>query len=293
MGVFLAAVLPQLLAAGGMIAQGAQNKKARQFTEHMYNRQRADALADWNMTNEFNSPLSQMNRLKAGGLNPNLVYDNGAKYEAGAVRSSQAGNWKPQPLPFNETAGMMQNTLANFQQTAVQDAQIDLLKQQSLKTAVETQSIGTKNEIDQFNLGMGRTLADNTKAVAEENLANLQASTAGILSRTETENLMRQPNADKLTEEIQNLVATRGKLGKEQDMLDQQINNARKDGKLKDLDIALKEIGIQPGDNMIFRFLAQAINNPGGFYNFLENLLQKVEKLRQKGAKIWTDEINK
>ena len=32
----------------------------------------------WNTANEYNSPTKQMERLKAGGLNPNLVYGNGS-----------------------------------------------------------------------------------------------------------------------------------------------------------------------------------------------------------------------
>lgn len=34
-------------------------------------------LAMWNMTNAYNSPASQMQRLKEAGLNPNLVYGSG------------------------------------------------------------------------------------------------------------------------------------------------------------------------------------------------------------------------
>lgn len=36
------------------------------------------AMQSWNMANDFNSPVRQMERLKAAGLNPNLVYGSGS-----------------------------------------------------------------------------------------------------------------------------------------------------------------------------------------------------------------------
>lgn len=60
------------------ILQGAQNRATRKFAREQYDRQRQDNLADWTMQNEYNSPTSQMARLREAGLNPNLVYGNGA-----------------------------------------------------------------------------------------------------------------------------------------------------------------------------------------------------------------------
>ena len=67
---------------------GKMNKRAERFSNEMYAKQRADALSDWHMQNAYNDPSAQMARLQAAGLNPNLVYGNGATTEAGSVRSS-------------------------------------------------------------------------------------------------------------------------------------------------------------------------------------------------------------
>ena len=82
-----AAAIPAAVTAAGQvlgtginaIAQGKMNKKTRQWNEKMYAQQRTDALADWNMQNAYNSPEQQMQRLRDAGLNPNLVYGNGAE----------------------------------------------------------------------------------------------------------------------------------------------------------------------------------------------------------------------
>lgn len=58
-------------------SQNKSNEANFDFQREMYARQRADSLADWQRTNEYNSPEAQMRRLKQAGLNPNLVYGDG------------------------------------------------------------------------------------------------------------------------------------------------------------------------------------------------------------------------
>ena len=46
------------------------------------------AMKAWSLANDYNSPVSQMERLKLAGLNPNLVYGSGSV--AGNTTSSPA-----------------------------------------------------------------------------------------------------------------------------------------------------------------------------------------------------------
>lgn len=52
-------------------------------------------LQQWNRENEYNSPLEQMKRLEAAGLNPNLVYGNGATTLSAS--SPRAADMKMEP----------------------------------------------------------------------------------------------------------------------------------------------------------------------------------------------------
>ena len=58
----------------------------------------------WNRTNDYNSPLKQMERLKAGGLNPNLVYGNGATTTANNITPIAS-----KPLPAPNTGQVLQS----------------------------------------------------------------------------------------------------------------------------------------------------------------------------------------
>lgn len=57
------------------------DKKA---TKKAYNRE----LELWNMTNAYNSPIQQMERLRTAGLNPNLVYGGGSATHTATMASA-------------------------------------------------------------------------------------------------------------------------------------------------------------------------------------------------------------
>lgn len=106
-------------------SQGRVNKKTREWNEKMYGIQRQDALADWQMQNAYNSPAAQMERLRAAGLNPNLVYGHGADAQGGVVRSTDVKGWNPQAPQFD-----LGSVSGQYFNTQMQQAQIDLLEQQ-------------------------------------------------------------------------------------------------------------------------------------------------------------------
>lgn len=61
-----------------LAVQKEENEKIRQYNFLLAKAQNEWNLQQWERSNEYNNPLNQMNRLKAAGLNPNLVYGNGA-----------------------------------------------------------------------------------------------------------------------------------------------------------------------------------------------------------------------
>lgn len=85
-----------LLGQGGnAVAQGMGNRAQRKWNEKMYQTQKQDNLDFWNMQNSYNSPEQQMQRLTSAGLNPNLVYGNGA------VANSSSAPDTPHAMPYN------------------------------------------------------------------------------------------------------------------------------------------------------------------------------------------------
>lgn len=122
--------------------QAGANKQAKRYATYMYDRQRADALADWNMQNAYNSPSAQMDRLKAAHLNPKLVYGTGVQASglSGPVRSSSASSYKPEApqVSLGSVMSSFVDTRMKQQQMDVMKSVIDLNKQRGLQIAADS-----------------------------------------------------------------------------------------------------------------------------------------------------------
>lgn len=262
-------------------AQGRMNKKTRQFAREMYGRQRQDALADWLMQNQYNSPEAQMKRLKAAGLNPKLVYGSGGfENTGGTVRSSDSPSWNPR-APEVDLAPIG-NSIMQYYDVQRAEAEIENLHTQNtvmetdklLKTAqmIGTLSQASKTGMDtaraKFDLDLQSDLRETTIEAAVANLKKTLTDTQVTLDRNEREIAMNASNLKEAAERILTLRMGRSLTQEQKNEIRHRIHNLDRDGKLKELDINLKKMGIQPGDPAWMRILQQ---------NLGENIGTKVK----------------
>lgn len=270
---------PALIGAGitagaGLISTGVnavtqinQNKRERRHAIYMYDRQRADALADWAMQNEYNSPREIMKRYREAGLNPNLIYGNGTNAQADNVRSSSPGNWSPRAPQIDLATPVSQGILA-YNDLRMKDAQIDLLttqntvaEQEKIMKAAQTLDILSTTKTREFDLEMKDRLKEISVQAAEASLANTKAQTTSTLDANDRAAMMNAYNIQQAIENILTARMNRSKTVEEKKLIRAQIESVRKDTRLKELDISLKEKGIQPSDNLAMRIIARAIDN--------------------------------
>lgn len=107
--------------AGGLINTLTGNEANRQMARYAFNKE----VDMWNMQNEYNSPSAQMERYKAAGLNPNLIYDGGAASAGNATTLPRysAPDLKSDYVPTNPI-GM----LSAYQDVQIKKAQADNVK---------------------------------------------------------------------------------------------------------------------------------------------------------------------
>lgn len=82
-----------------VLGQGANivsTAMTNQANERMQQQQNAWNLEQWHRNNEYNSPSAQLQRMKAAGLNPDLMYGQNASGAAGNASSPAAGT---NPIP--------------------------------------------------------------------------------------------------------------------------------------------------------------------------------------------------
>lgn len=241
--------------------QGSQNRKSRQFAMLMYDRQRRDALADWNMQNQYDSPAAQMERLKAAGLNPNLVYGKGADNTAGPIRSSSAPAWSPDAPRFD-----MGSVLSSYFDTQIKQQTIDnlgaqrqVMMQDALLKAAQTTGIAANTASTQFKLDYDKRMQEISAEAARLGVEQQKANIDYTLDNNERQAAQNAMSLREAAERILNYRSSRANDKKTRDKISQEINNLKKDELLKQLDIDLKRLGIQPGDNLFMRILGRVV----------------------------------
>jgi len=183
------------------------NTQNVQMAETAYNRD----LEMWNRANAYNAPSAQMERLHAGGLNPNLIYGTGSSAAVG--NSGQMPKYNApqmQRAPNIDYLGMTASILNMFTNFKQRDAQTDLAREQARKTIQETTLVpekrsilrqevqrgGIRTNILQNQQDQSQFLVDNQQQVLDANLENLRKRTDSIIQdvrwKTDTYDLRRK-----------------------------------------------------------------------------------------------------
>ena len=129
----------------GLIGGNQTNKANEKLNKEQmkFNAEQAEISRNWqeemwNKANQYNSPVQQMQRLTEAGLNPNLVYGNGADATAAAVPSTQSAN--------SGSLKPYQNSFGSAIQSAIMTNQLKLLEAQVNKTEQEAEKVGKEAE---------------------------------------------------------------------------------------------------------------------------------------------------
>jgi hypothetical protein len=83
----------------------------------------------WNKQNAYNTPKSQMERLKQAGLNPNMVYGTGT---VSGNTSGQMPQYNAPSAEYHVPDFNMPNVVGEYQQIKLAEANIDRIKQATL-----------------------------------------------------------------------------------------------------------------------------------------------------------------
>lgn len=265
---FLGALLGAVAGLGSQLLGGAQQNKANresmQWQEHMYDRQRADALADWNRNNEYNSPIAQMARLKAGGLNPALFYGGGTSgiTSAAPIRSSSPGSYKAEAFKPDLGAVMQgaADLLLKKKQAQNMDAQNDLIHAQ----AEETRSRIPKNQAETENVTQDSKYKERVQDILValkqqeyEKLWNETQSAAQNVSlaaqKNAREEALNGATVDKIVAETTKTHAETKNIKLTYDEIQKKIDSLGLRNKLDEMEVEWKKQGFTSHDNVIFR----------------------------------------
>lgn len=259
------AAAAQVAASGiNAYATGKMNRKTRKWSEGMAQQSRKWALEDQAAMNEYNDPSSQMERLRKAGLNPALVYGNGATTEAAPIRSTEQPDWKPETPDYGSG---ISNSIAAYVDTKQKEAQTNnlraqntVLQQEAILKAATTANVASQTATGQFDLAQKNRLADISAQAAEANLRKINQDIDLSMSKNDRETALASSSIQEAAARILQTRAQTANTKAEKEAILRRIEGLKKDNQLKQLDINLREKGINPSDPIYMRAIGQFLS---------------------------------
>lgn len=138
-----------------------QNVAAKELSKYQYDLN----LEQWNRANEYNSPAAQMERLKAAGLNPNLVYGNGT--DAAGKAAPSPSYEKPEVNAYTQNYRMA-DALSGILDQALKAAQVQKVAQETENLGMYQRNLkldGDLKELDKIAKGFANSKSKEEAAV--------------------------------------------------------------------------------------------------------------------------------
>lgn len=258
-------------AAGQMYSTSKMNKRAEKYNWEMYKTQRYDALADWNMQNQYNSPAAQMQRFKDAGLNPNLIY--GQMQDVGQMRSVEGKGLNLQPQDVQGNVGSViaayQNARSSEASVNLAKKQLEILDQEKLLKAAQTAAVDANTAKVLWDTETAKGIGMDYR---REMLNGLEWRNNEFIKQMNRNAELHPLRVQKESQAINNMKEQirASEVGrqlslKQMTMLDQQLRNIKTEGELKELELKtnklLQNVGGNVPANMLFQILMKIFGN--------------------------------
>lgn len=272
-----------------MYLQEAQNRLNWKQQMEMYERQRSDALADYERLKRDNSPLEQMNRLRQAGLNPNLVYGKGADATVEAVRASQMPtvNREAPQSTFNAAQAIqsignsVNKSMFDYYDIKAKQAQTDnlaqstaLMQQESLFKQANTAKTLQDTARSKFDLAQATELKDSVIENSKLQNDKLRADTQYTLDNNQRSELANSSNVRLTLEKIITEQIAHAKDRATIELLKSQLSAVQQSVDISTYEQKLTEMGIHKSDPWYFRGMMNLIN--GNMRNPADKLINMV-----------------
>lgn len=192
-----------------LAAQARENSLNRKYNLQLAMMQNKWNRQQWQMENAYNSPSAQIQRMRAAGLNPDMMYGGGVSGNLSASSPSMTSGAPSSPMDF--TALGSKRTVADI---AIQTAQLNQMNAQTEKIKAETEGQGYQNSI----LASDAAFRD---AINQGNLDFQNMQIRGI----ESDIQMNAVQSLKIRSEIRKLDQETRNLLKQYDLIKSQIAN--------------------------------------------------------------------
>lgn len=193
-------------------AQQRENANNRAYNLKLAKMQNAWNRQQWNMENAYNSPAAQIERLKAAGLNPDMMYGGPVSGNLSASSPQMTSGAPSSPMDWTNLANKVPvgvGSVDSFLDSKLKQAQIDNINADTEKKGAETSILSDdalfRKEYNQgllslqdMEIRIGNSKIELTDAEIKESQArlqqieatvsNLNASTSSLLNAITNDN---------------------------------------------------------------------------------------------------------
>lgn len=286
-----------LLNAGlGVVGNFLGNKQAEknQQQQNAFNAAEAQKTRDWqekmwNLNNEYNTPLAQVNRLQEAGLNPNLVYGNGTMQNVSPMASSGA---QASSTSFNDSIAARH--AQNFD-AIMRGLQTAITMQELKNKKAEGKNIESNTEKNNAEAKESLQRTDNLATENKFNLETFDARKIGIELQnqlSEQQRLKLYADTQTATKQLDQIDAVISNLQSSTDLNKAQVENIHTNiartlallpKEIEQMNAAITEALSRAVAN---KASANASNAQAGYYGALSTQVSKLTPLLEKGAKL-------
>lgn len=235
--------------AGSAVATGKMNKKNRQFSLDM-----------WNKQNDYNNPINQRARLEAAGLNPHLIYGSNS---SGGV-AAPTPDFKHQAADYNINGTAIANSYMDARMRREQinnlQAQNEVIQQDALLKAAQIAQTQKSTAKTEFETQKGQSLLDYSLEAAKENIRKTQVSTQVMLNQDERNAAQNAQSLAEGVQRISNLREQNANSIEERNRIRADTQRILNDSETKKLDNDLRRKGINPQDPTWLRILGRLLD---------------------------------
>lgn len=259
------------------------NLQSGLYSRRLYERQKRDSIEFWGMQNAYNSPAEQMKRFQQAGLNPNLIYGRGDSGSATPVNL-------PDTAPVNFREGRVEgesramDSLLASADLRIKNAQARNLESQATVIEQEGRLRALQARRLDFDLGFDTEMRDVSADYRRESLRQLTTSIDLSIRKDARDAVALSTTVQEAAERMLTMRSERtlipykkGVMTAEVQRSNEQIRQWLLDGKLKELDIALREQGINPTDPTWMRIVGQLLSNVRDS-GVIDDVIQSVKK---------------
>lgn len=229
---------------GNYAVSVAANRKQYKYQQKAMAQQQQYNKDLWDYQNAYNSPQQQMERLKAAGLNPRLIYG------SGGASGGNAGPIAPTEVPAQQAAKMeMPNPVGSYLSARQMDAQYKATMQ-NLEASRVTQ------ELNQTRIALGNLniMREGLRSKNYKDLAQAEVDTQKFVALRSGELFANEKSKGGLMDQLHEF---RSKSNPKQ-IESQRLENAFKENRNR-----LADMGIYSSDHAAFRVLLQAAHRMG------------------------------